>query len=514
MSIKNKGSTGLPEEYWIETPRGSDNAKFVQLFNEFTDGNIAGSNNYYKIVNSVEYDSSCHFSSKKPSDGAPIYQYTQWKAMIEGIEEYKVGDYIRIINNGCICCQGNSPDVLNKSWKITETGWNGGYDWSYKLEIMPNNIKGIAGDGDIKTYLRYATLEEIQKAQGTSDIWCVGNSVVVQCAKDNGVSSHSDIGRWYQAEIADIGYSATGLSAETIANGKGYVVLLKEGPNKGKYRRVLKEHVKESSSPVTNQVPVTESKRVRIKNYRAQQEYEGQIGIVIDEKKGGGTSSAITVKMNDGKILWPYRPGSAEAQCEWVTEPINNQVVDNKWYIEAKQEYGGLVIGQEVELINDDGIYDNYKHPYGGIGSGFKSRFSEKYQKTVSKVQGVNNQLTINQNQNKQQNGKEAEYISTAIRFKSHLRADIKAVTTGEGGESYSARREGKSKIVEEQYRKDTGCIGQGYRPKGQYIGQQNSELDQLWTSTGGNRKPAARSEKYEGMEKSTISWMGKDTIG
>lgn len=73
-----------------------------------------------------------------------------------------------------------------------------------------------------------------------------------------------------------------------------------------------------------------DKKQIKIHNYQLYPEYEGMIGTILEDN-----IHYYTVKMSDGKIIYPYKPNAISPQCEFV----DDFVLPEKWCIADKPEY-------------------------------------------------------------------------------------------------------------------------------------------------------------------------------
>lgn len=179
MQTRNKGS-GLPEEYQIKCQSTKEwidliNTKAAPLGNRGGGHKSGGSENGYYIVK----DQKWWWINGKQS-GIPEVQYDEWKALLTGeAEEFKVGNYIVIKNDGCRYGHNSKKVKEENTYKISKKGTNLSYDWSYELEGIEG--AGIAGyNNQLNDYIRHATPEEITKAGGIVDVWKVGDVLPIE----------------------------------------------------------------------------------------------------------------------------------------------------------------------------------------------------------------------------------------------------------------------------------------------------------------------------------------------
>jgi hypothetical protein len=181
MATLNKGSSNLPQEYWVDNTGKKDPKSLSLIVDEIeaqeggyrTGGNMK----YYKFYKEKGMVTT---SDSKPTDNLPILQYEEWKAIITAEEpdviaantEYKVGDWVTIVREDeCkpigVWYDNQSSYRVGESFCVNEIRpANTGCQWLYPK-----------GQGGVESALvRKATSEEIAKAQGIVE-WQVGDVI-------------------------------------------------------------------------------------------------------------------------------------------------------------------------------------------------------------------------------------------------------------------------------------------------------------------------------------------------
>ena len=164
MSTQTRhGPYGLPEVYQVYIPKDRTNCprkEFNKLMSIAAPKSCPGggqSGGWHKIKNE-DYIASY---SKYPD--IPEVSYEDWKKAILGEPDpvYKVGDWIIVVNDGCVCSGKTLKISDDKAYQISESDVLKHYKWSYRLKDAPGDLNAIAGNGEMSKYIRHVTPEVI-----------------------------------------------------------------------------------------------------------------------------------------------------------------------------------------------------------------------------------------------------------------------------------------------------------------------------------------------------------------
>jgi hypothetical protein len=354
---QNKGSP-LPEVYQVQCPKPTPAIwsnlmhkaapKGHHIHHSKSDGDT---NSWYKV-----WDSKWQCQSEE-HEGITKVPYEEWKAALTE-QEFKVGNWVIVVSDDHTA--NHDKWIIGGCYQVGAVEKYG--EQGVRLKDKDGGYDN--GDGWVKnSCVRHATPEEIAKAGGKVE-YAVGDYAVITKSQNG-----HPIGTIVQIK------SVESKTEYKVTNG---VTTYLAHPDC--IRPATEEKIQQAQGIVEQQksTPAGSNigRRVVIKNYKKYPEYEGKEGTVTDDKEGGGCKDAITVKMDGGRILCPYRPEHHSAQCQWVDEQDNVEqvpvTVDNA-YIgmrvvanESKSKSGKEVAGirgtiSKIYRSTAEVIWDNGK---------------------------------------------------------------------------------------------------------------------------------------------------------